>query len=112
MALPKKLRLGSSRAVQQTYRRGTTVRGDFLVIKFLKNNSGRVKIAVSIPRSVSRLAVIRNRIKRKISESIGETDLPIGGYDILITATPTIVEKSFQEINRDVKKNIKKIFVN
>ncbi|MEX2053282.1 MAG: ribonuclease P protein component, partial [Candidatus Paceibacterota bacterium] len=55
--------------------------------------------------------VFRNLMKRIITETLGEMKLRTP-FDIVITATPTIVGKLNKEIKRDLKETINNLYVN
>jgi len=50
---------------------------------------------------VSKKAVIRNKIKRRLREIIRQTELK-QGFDFVIIAKPLIVNQNFQEIKQDL----------
>ncbi len=73
-------------ALLPVYRRGTTVRGQLLSLKYATRTRGSsYRAAVVVSKKVHKSAVVRNRIRRRIFELIraGQTDLP--AVDIVIT---------------------------
>jgi ribonuclease P protein component len=59
---------GSLRAV---YSKGQTVRGGQLSLKFSQRGEGRpFRVAVVVSRKVNKSAVVRNRIRRRVYESV------------------------------------------
>ena len=70
MALPKRLRLSDSSQIKKVFKEGQTLNFAFFRIKFLPIDLDWPKLAVIVSSKVSRKAVIRNKIKRKISEII------------------------------------------
>ena len=58
---------------------------------------------------VSKKAVIRNRVKRRIRESIRLMLKDIKpGFDIIVLTKPEIKDKDFKEIDENLKKILKK----
>lgn len=73
-------------ALLPVYRRGTTVRGQLLSLKYAPRNRGSsYRAAVVVSKKVHKSAVVRNRIRRRIFELVraGQATLPI--VDIVIT---------------------------
>jgi ribonuclease P protein component len=70
------------------YRRGETVRGPQLSLKYSHRGSDKpYRVAVVVSRKVSKSAVVRNRIRRRIYEIVREFDSLIpSGTDLLFTA--------------------------
>jgi ribonuclease P protein component len=75
---------GSLRGV---YQRGQTVRGGLVSLKFAARGPGRpYRAAVVVSRKVSKSAVTRNRIRRRIYEIIRRSGLVIApGADLVFT---------------------------
>ncbi len=69
------------------YRRGHIVRGPLFAVKYAENKKrGTYRAAVVVSKKISKSAVVRNRIRRRIYEAIrlfeGQYNAP---YDIVIT---------------------------
>lgn len=78
------------------YRRGKTVRGQFIAIKYLRpNNRSSFRAAVVVSKKVHKSAVKRNRIRRRIYEALRvfEPQLP-SDADIVLT----VFDKRLSEI--------------
>lgn len=75
---------GSLRAV---YQRGQTVRGSSVSLRYAVRDPKRpYRVAVVVSRKVSKLAVTRNRIRRRIYEVVREADATIvPGTDLVFT---------------------------
>lgn len=70
------------------YQRGQTVRGSLLSLKYAFRDPSRpYRLAVVVSRKVSKSAVVRNRIRRRVYEIVREhaEQLP-AGVDLVITA--------------------------
>ena len=52
------------------YRNGKTVRADFLSLRFVKSKSDDYRLSVIVSKKVSKSAVVRNRIRRRIYEVV------------------------------------------
>ncbi len=70
------------------YKQGQTVRQGPLALRYI-NNSRRTsyRVAVVVSRKVSKSAVTRNRIRRRVYEQVRLAELPTEfAYDLVITA--------------------------
>jgi ribonuclease P protein component len=57
-------------ALDFVYKRGQTVRGQAVTLKFVKNNrQEQFRVAVVVSKKVSKSAVQRNRIRRRVFEA-------------------------------------------
>jgi ribonuclease P protein component len=71
--------------LQPVYRRGQSARGGALSLKFLPRSGNRpYRVAVVVSRKVSKSAVVRNRIRRRIYEIIRQNP-PAAPYDLVFT---------------------------
>jgi ribonuclease P protein component len=74
-------------SLRMVYQRGQVLRGPFTALRYLPNprrNAYRVAIVVS--RKVSKSAVIRNRIRRRLYEIIRSEEMHIARpYDLVLT---------------------------
>jgi ribonuclease P protein component len=69
------------------YRRGQSVRGPLASLKFMSRGPSRpYRVAVVVSRKVSKSAVVRNRIRRRIYEAVRQADTGISpGTDLVFT---------------------------
>jgi ribonuclease P protein component len=70
------------------YRKGQTVRGQLLSVRYIRNNRlSSYRVAVVVSKKVHKSAVVRNRIRRRIYEIVRSIEPNITQpYDIVITA--------------------------
>lgn len=75
---------GSLRGV---YQRGQSLRGPLISLRFNRRDPDRpYRVAVVVSRKVSKSAVTRNRIRRRIYEVVRQTDKDIApGTDLVFT---------------------------
>ena len=86
MALNKKNKLKGNKEFETVFKNGKALRGDFLLIKKADNGLEYSRFGISVSAKVSGKAVIRNRIKRILTEFIRTNIGKIGkGYDIVIS---------------------------
>ncbi len=68
--LSKKYRFHSRGGVQYTYKHGKTIRTPKMSLVHNKNDRGYQRFAVTVSKKVSKSAVGRNRIRRRVYEAI------------------------------------------
>lgn len=75
---------GSLKAV---YQRGQTARGSQITLKYAQRDAARpYRVAVVVSRKVSKSAVTRNRIRRRVYEAVRKSTQAIpGGTDLVFT---------------------------
>jgi len=107
--LAKKNRLKKARDFRNIFKRGRLIRGQTFDLRWAANEKNTCRFGFSVGISVSGKAVIRNKTKRMLNGSIQPLlDEIKSGYDILIIAKPKIIEKSKEEIAKNVEEIIKK----
>jgi ribonuclease P protein component len=110
MALAKKYRLGKSE-LERVFKKGKTVKSSFFFIKMLDNEVGYPRLAVIVPAKIFKKAILRNRIKRIISDSFKGKIFLLKQFDVTVSATANILGKSSVEIKSEFEMTIDKIFV-
>ncbi len=95
--------------IERVRKKGQIRRDRYFNIKFSANRASHFRIAIVIPKRIIAKAVARNRIKRKIAESLTQKDL--GHFDIIMTLKTNTSEKDIVnemarfKINSLVSKN-------
>lgn len=93
----------------KAHKRGRFVGGAYLSAKVLKNNLPHVRFAFLVSTKVSKRAVDRNKVKRRLREIVRSL-LPdtAPGVDVVFLTKKDILTKSYSEIEKSVKKILKK----
>ncbi|MCK4781867.1 ribonuclease P protein component [Candidatus Parcubacteria bacterium] len=103
--LSKENRLRNKKDFDRIFKKGKGFKQDFLFLKLIKNNLETNRFGFIVSQKISKKAVIRNKIKRRLRESIkaksGEMRV---GYDVVLLPDTDIKEKSFEEINENVNR--------
>lgn len=78
-------RFHGRRSLNLVFKRGQVLRGPLLLLKYIHNSRIRgYRTAVVVSRKVSKSAVVRNRIRRRIYEAVREVENQIGRpYDLV-----------------------------
>jgi len=102
--LPKIYRL-KKREVEEVFQKGRTYRGFFLILEIKKNNLPFSRWSFIVPVGLSRKAVKRNRLRRRLRENFrGKLKIIKPGFDGIILAFPPALEKKYSEIDKEIDK--------
>jgi len=107
--LPKDNRLKKKMDFTRIYRKGRSYSTLYLWIKVLPNHLDHNRIGFVVSRKVSKKAVTRNQIKRRL-RFLMRSYLPLisPGYDIVLTGRREIIKKSYQEVSQTLHKLLQK----
>ncbi|MDD3386669.1 MAG: ribonuclease P protein component [Candidatus Pacebacteria bacterium] len=106
--LPKENRLKKKKEFETVFKNGKTVRSKNIISKYFKSEDNKTKIGFIVSKKVSKKAVERNKIKRRLRASVRENKEMIkDGMNIIIIALPSIKEVPYSEINNDIKSILK-----
>jgi len=98
-------RLRKKKDFEKVLKEGKSFREDSLVLKIKKNKLQEVRFGFIVSQKVSKKAVIRNKVKRRLREAVKEEINKIRkGFDIILISLPSIKGKDFQEIKTTIKK--------
>lgn len=81
-------RFHGRKTIDAVYKNGRTVRGEFLSIRFLEGRKKDYRLAIVVSRKVSKKAVTRNRIRRRIYEIVRQRRKAEGkpiAYDMILS---------------------------
>ncbi len=79
-------RLAHSRAIARVYSRGHSGSSGSLSVKAAANGMSESRAVVIVSKKVSRRAVVRNRIRRRVAAMLADSWATVApGYDIVVT---------------------------
>jgi|SRR3989338_2924732 len=108
MALPRNRRIKREKDFERVFKTGKTFKYPFFLLKISKNNFPYCRAAISVPISLSKKSVVRNKVKRIFWSALGEIFPRCRpGVDLVIIVSPAAVEKSFHQIT----KSLEEIFI-
>jgi ribonuclease P protein component len=96
-------------SLKRVYREGQIVRGPLFALKYRPNPQRQsYRLAVVVSRKVNKSAVVRNRIRRRLYETVRQMDNQITRpYDIVLTVFhDTVREESPDRLSKQVKKQL------
>lgn len=107
--LPKEKRLTKQKDFDKVYKESKSLFGVILSLRCSKNNLNKTRVAIVVSNKISKKAVERNKIKRRVraavSQHIEKIDI---GYDCVFIAKIEIIDKTYQEIEKAVTMLLKK----
>lgn len=96
--LKKENRIRLDKEFDRVFKAGQSFYGKDLGFKLVKNILGISRFGILINTKVSKKAVVRNKIKRRIRAIIEKRlDNIVLGYDLVIIVLPRILDKDFKE---------------
>lgn len=108
--LAKQTRLTKKRDFERIYRKGKTVKNDFLILKTAPNNLTINRFAFVVSQKISKKAIVRNKIKRRLRELTRLNADKMGvGCDFIFITLPGIEKKDFRQIKEIFENLIKNI---
>ncbi len=106
--LKKENRLKKKKDFDIVFKQGVFKKSSFILFGFKENNLDYSRFGIIISKKISNKAVVRNKIKRRIREIVrNKIDQIKKGFDIIIVPYKGIEEKSFQEIEKEIIKNLR-----
>lgn len=109
MALNKKNRLKKKKDFEGVFKEGKGVKGNFLFAKYLKNDLDFSRFAFIVSSKVSRKAVVRNRIRRVLSDISRARLKELSPVDVILIADKRITESPRDKIEQDLESIFRKI---
>lgn len=97
-------------SLRYTYQHGDTVRGPLCSLRFVQNDRRKTyRLSVVVSKKVSKSAVVRNRIRRRLYEAMrhheGDIQKP---YDMVVTVfSDQVAELPADEVTRLVRAQLK-----
>jgi len=106
--LPKENRLKRKKEFETVFKGGRIAKGKYVFLKYLGNGTEKTKIGFVVSKKISKLAVERNKAKRRIREIVRLRRKEIKeGLSIIVIALPPINDAPFKEIKKDMENLLK-----
>ena len=103
MALNRALRLRKRSDFQRVRQQGRSITSQLLILAWLPNEIGRLRIGFVVSKRISKLAVERNYIKRLLNEALRCVlpELP-SGWDIVLSARNQVTTVDLDTLEQDL----------
>jgi ribonuclease P protein component len=103
VALNRALRLRKSSEFQRVRQQGRSIASRLLILAWVPNEVGKLRVGFVVSKRISKLAVERNRVKRLLSEAIRHhlSELP-SGWDIVLSARNNITVADLRALEEDI----------
>jgi len=106
--IAKKYRFHGHNSVSRV--RGSRVSVGIFTIFYSKNKRTSMRLAVVVSKKISKIAVIRNRIRRRIFEAVRNQNIEDSSVDMVIVVHDIkIASMSAQDLQKQVNKACKKV---
>ncbi len=103
--LSKRNLLKKKTDIERAFKKGRGFKEDFLLLKTVKNSLSSSRFGFVVSQKVSKKAVLRNKIKRRLKEIIREKLGKIKeGQDCLLIVLPGLENKDFWEMEEIINK--------
>ena len=108
--LTQELRLRKKADFDTVFKRGRSFATPFFTVRSMTTSLGHPRIGIVVSNKISKLATVRNKIRRRIRESVRSAIA--GGassMDVVIITKPLSVNASFDDIKKTVVFSFEKI---
>ncbi len=107
--LARQNRFHGPQGLKRLYKRSNIVRGSLFSVRIVRGvDSGGFHAAVVVSKKVSKSAVVRNRIRRRVYEAISAQDLTrLAGYDVMITVfQDSVTILAFGDLKNEIARQL------
>lgn len=97
--------------LKRVYQQGSTVRGPQANLKYMWRGGNKpYRLAVVVSKKVSKSAVVRNRIRRRVYELVRQNNTPLpNGFDaVIILFDETAATQDHDQLNTTIQTLLKK----
>ncbi|XOB42754.1 MAG: ribonuclease P protein component [Candidatus Nealsonbacteria bacterium] len=102
-------RLKKKKDFEKVFKLGKGIKLGFIALKINKNNFKNSRFGFVVSLKVSKKAVVRNKVKRRLREIVRARIKDIKkGIDVVLIALPDSATKEFEETEKLVEKLFKK----
>ena len=108
--LPKINRVKKKKDFEEIFKKGKSFRSSFFILRVTKNDLGLNRFGFVVSQKISKRAVVRNKIRRRLAEAVkAETKSMKAGADLVIIALPGIEKEDFSQIKETIHKITPKV---
>ena len=109
--LPRRFKIGDRHRIEYAIKKGRRISGGVFQFRYLLNKLGCSRFAVVVSKKISKKAVERNVIRRRVYEALSQNlhHLSKTCYDVVVLISPTIIKVEFSEIVKSINISLKKL---
>lgn len=104
--MKKIFRLSLKRDFKNVFTKGRNVSFPEITLKFYPNQLNHPRLAIIISSKISKSAVKRNQLKRRMKEILRKKLNLSAGYDLIFITRPEMIKKTFSELQDLIEKLI------
>lgn len=88
--------------------------GEYTRLILARTDDDQVRIAIVVSKKVSKLAVVRNKLRRRINAILKNiiSDLGNVSFDLIVSGLPGKSEMEYIELKEDIDKGLKRLLKN
>jgi len=107
--LPRHNRLRKTNDFKNVFEQGSFVNDKCISLKVAKNDLAVSRFGFIVSNKVSKKAVLRNKVKRRLRAAVSEYLAQVKpGYDVVVLTRPDVVNSDFGEIRDIIIKLLKR----
>lgn len=107
--LKKKLKIDNKERVTYILKKGLKINWKFGQIRYLKNRHNFPRFCAIVSGKISKKAVERNFIRRRVYEAIRTGFLPKACYDIVVLVSRKIIGAAWSDIKKEISNCLSKL---
>lgn len=107
--IPKKNRLTAKKDFTRVFAKGRLFRSKGISMKIVRNGLPESRFGFVVSNKVSKKAVIRNKIRRRLRDSVGRRLAVIpSGFDVAVLVFREVIDMGFKDMDASVEKLLSK----
>jgi len=97
--------------IERVYRHGQQVRSQNFALRYRANQLTHPRVVVIVGKKVSKKALVRNRIRRRLAAELGRQQLA-PGYDVLVNVYNDVSGQAAETIKNELTQALHKAHLN
>jgi ribonuclease P protein component len=108
--LPKINRIKKKKDFETIFKNSKSFRANLFIFRISENNLGINRFGFVVSKKVSKSAVVRNKVRRRLSDIMrAESEKMKMGIDLIIITFPGIDKKDFSEVKDSIESTLSKV---
>jgi ribonuclease P protein component len=108
--LGRRHRFHGLHSLDPVYRQGKTIRGSFCLVRYRQNPKRTgYRVAVVVSKKVSKSAVVRNRIRRRLYAAAESADIAPGSDIIITVFDEAVADLPADKLRRSLSEQLAKL---